>query len=323
MKKILTNSITTAVGMPLKSGSLDHLQAAYTEAIGEVGKAIAGSGYLPDTVYILSGLVNTGSGSNYIISAGSVFYNNEVFLVPAATFTTTGLQVPVGVITESFFSDVSADPVTFTDGTPRNVHQIRQVILQAGGSTTGIGIYTNFISTTKRLQGAIGQIIIFNWRFYGGTLSTYFNPSGLGIHPYTIGWAIANGQNFTDNMNGQFMVGYNPSDSDYITPFTSSGGAKTVTLLTSNLPTLAAATYKISLFTTVSSNQGAANNYLNQFAPAPLSGDRVGCSSLNGGQTEGNNRIAYFTEQASIGGSGTAFDKRPTFKTVLYVQRIS
>lgn len=328
MKKLLTNNITTSVGFPFKSGTLDHLQAAYTEAIGELGKALAGAGYSSNAVYILNGLVNSGSGNNYVISAGSIFYNGEVYIVPAATFTTSGLQFPVGIITTSYVSAVNADPVEFTNGSTFNVHQVNTVVLQAGGSTAGIGVYTDYINLGKRLTGAIGQIVMFNWRFYGGTLSTYFNTTsgptfGLGIHPYTIGWAIANGNNNTDDYGGYFPVGYSSSDSDYSTPFVSQGGGKTVTLLTSNLPAAAAATYKISLFVTASNNQGAANNYLNQFAPAPLINDRVGCTSLNGGQSQGNNRLAYFTEQASLGGSGSSFDKRPKFKSTLYVQRIS
>ena len=39
MKKIKTTDITSTSAMPLKKGSLDHLQAAYTETIQDVNKA--------------------------------------------------------------------------------------------------------------------------------------------------------------------------------------------------------------------------------------------------------------------------------------------
>lgn len=236
MKKIDTSAISTTNAFPVKSGTLQHLQAAYTEAISEGMKALVGFAYDPTKIYILNGLRNTGAGLNYIISAGSVYFNGEIYLVDAVTITIVGPNVLTGVITTSFFSAFNADPVEFTDGVPRNVHQIRKVVLQSGLSGSGIGNYTDFIDLSRRLTGTIGEIKIWNWRFYGGVYSDYFDNTGLGIHPYTLGWAEANGNHSTDNMKGNGPVGYDAGDAPISVPFTDAAGSNEATIATDNLP---------------------------------------------------------------------------------------
>jgi len=117
MKKLNLSNISTTVGMPQKSGSLTHIQSAYQEALNSIVRSIISDGiYQSDVGYILHGCVNSGSGLNYNISEGAIFLNGEIYQVPAAVFTATGLQVAVGTITTTYFSDQSADPVAFTDG---------------------------------------------------------------------------------------------------------------------------------------------------------------------------------------------------------------
>ena len=79
MRKINTSNVNNTVGMPIKSGSIDHLQLAYQEALTALANSIIGR--LPDTsnCYVLYGCVNTGSGLNFIISAGAIYYNSEIY----------------------------------------------------------------------------------------------------------------------------------------------------------------------------------------------------------------------------------------------------
>jgi hypothetical protein len=137
MKKIDTSSITPIAGMPLKSGGLDHLQSAYQEGIQQMAIPIIGIPYTTFDYFIMQGCRNTGSGSNYIISAGSIYHNNEWFLVDAATFTAPMGQTAVGTITTTFFTSANADPTTFTDGVPHNVNVIRKIVFAAGVSGSG------------------------------------------------------------------------------------------------------------------------------------------------------------------------------------------
>jgi hypothetical protein len=143
MRKLNMSSITTSVAMPVKSGSLEHIQNAYTEAIAESIKGLTGAGYSPATMYILNGMVNSGTFPTYNITAGSVFYNGEIYLVDAATFTLTGPQVAVCKIITTQFSGTNADAVQFTDGIGRNVHDIRKVQLSADLAGSGISNYVD------------------------------------------------------------------------------------------------------------------------------------------------------------------------------------
>jgi hypothetical protein len=137
MRKLDTSLVSSSVAMPIKSGTLVHVQLAYQEALTALANSIIGR--LPDSgnMYVLYGCVNSGSGLNYVISAGAVYYNGEVFLVDATTFTATSGQVAVSNLGTTYYSTY-ADPVTFTDGSANNVHQIRKMVFTAGTSGSGI-----------------------------------------------------------------------------------------------------------------------------------------------------------------------------------------
>lgn len=144
MRKINESLITTHGALYIKQGTLAHLQKAYIEPIAEMVKSMIGSSYDSSKVYVLNGCVNSGAGSNYIISAGSVFYNGEVYLVDAATFTvTTGVPVAT-IVTTANTADYSADPALFEDTTSQNVHDINKVVIAEATSGSGIKDYSGF-----------------------------------------------------------------------------------------------------------------------------------------------------------------------------------
>jgi hypothetical protein len=143
MRKLKTSDITTSVAMPIKSGTLDHIQAAYAEAVAEAIKGLAGPNYSGATMYILNGLVNSGIYPNYNITAGSVFYNGEVYLVDAANFTLAGGQFAVCKIVTTNLVGPNADAVQFNNGNSYNVHEIRKVVLSADLGGSGISNYVD------------------------------------------------------------------------------------------------------------------------------------------------------------------------------------
>lgn len=151
MRHLDPSAITDTNALPVKAGTLTHLQASYAEAIAEAVKGYIGSAYDPTKVYVLQGCVNSGSGSNYIISAGSVFFNGEVYLVDAATFTITGSNVAVGSIVLSFFAEADADPVTFTDGVARNIHQIKKIVYAPALSGAGAGDFSALVHVSVNI----------------------------------------------------------------------------------------------------------------------------------------------------------------------------
>lgn len=133
MKRLKTSDITATAGFPVQGPTLDFLQNSYKEALNALARSIVTQDYYnSSTVYVLFGCRNTGSGSNYIIGAGAVYYNGEVYLVPAATFTISGPNIARLVITTQMLAGV--DPVTFTDLSTHNVHEDKVMIPQAGAS---------------------------------------------------------------------------------------------------------------------------------------------------------------------------------------------
>lgn len=200
--------------MPLKSGILDFLQDAHKETTQALISTIIDNP-ATGTIYVLSGCVNTGSGANYIISAGQVFYNGEIFQVDATSFTVAGGQYAfANLITTQYTTN--ADPVTFTDGIPRNVCNIRKIeIISSTG--TGYPLYSDFEPIIKTwLTGDTKEVVCDSTY-----LSTNFDSTGLGKNE-RVGWAIMNGNNGTPNDNGLVSVAYG---TDYTT-LGATGGSK-------------------------------------------------------------------------------------------------
>ena len=137
MKKLDLTPVTDAAQMPVKRGTLQFLQDANAEIFNAIVRGAIGTTYDNSKVYILFGCVNTGDGNSYNISAGAVFYQGEVYLVDAAVFSTTGANTAVFTqVTTQYVS--YADPVTFTDSSVHNIHNIRKMVISSGASGSGI-----------------------------------------------------------------------------------------------------------------------------------------------------------------------------------------
>jgi|ERR1700751_472701 len=116
-------------------------------------------------ISVLYGCVNTGSGSNYIISAGAISYKSpdmdepELFYVNQSSFTVTGGNAAVAIITTASYTGSSpqgdvADPVGMSDNTTQNIHNIRTITLVNGNSSTTnyIAAYSSFVFFGNEIQ---------------------------------------------------------------------------------------------------------------------------------------------------------------------------
>lgn len=151
MKKLDLSAVTVSNQFPLKEGTLDFLQLAYQEGITAIVNNLIGGISDSTRGYILWGCQNTGSGLNYIISAGGVYYNGEVLLVDTTTFTASSGNVAIATIGISQYT-TNADPVTFTDGVSRNVHNIRKIIFSDGASGSGLFDFGSLIQSSIGLK---------------------------------------------------------------------------------------------------------------------------------------------------------------------------
>lgn len=223
MKRLDTSSITTSVAMPIKAGTLEFLQDANKETIANIVKNLLG--FTPDanTIYILNGCVNSNTAPTYNVSAGVVYYNGEIYEVAAFSFTTTGTDLPYPNLLITQFT-TNADPVQFTDGTPRNVHNIRSLTVSATSTDTGYPIYSNWYRAGAWIYGDTKEVVCDSTY-----MSTHFDSTGLGRKERK-GWAIMNGNNGTPNDNGRVIIAYG---TDYTT-LGATGGSKNAVLIGHN-----------------------------------------------------------------------------------------
>lgn len=137
MKKLDVTPVNDSAQFFPKTGTLEFLQLMHREGFSAIIEALIGPTYDPTFVYVLSGLINTGSYPAYSITAGVVYYGGEFYLVDAASYTATGSDVAVFSIVQTQYT-TNADPVTLSDSTVHNLHNIRKIQTTAGADGSGI-----------------------------------------------------------------------------------------------------------------------------------------------------------------------------------------
>lgn len=196
MKKLNTTPITDAAQFPLKKGTLEFLQLAHREVSSAILIGLIGNSYNPNTVYVVYGCVNSGTFPNYSITQGAVFYQGEIFLVDAISFTATGSDVAIFNILTTQYTD-NADPVTFTDSTVKNVHDIRKVSITAGSSGSGIANY----SQAFFLNFYIPPQVSLTGAGVTGAYPNYVIPGANGLNPILTAGSMNIGDLGTTNID--------------------------------------------------------------------------------------------------------------------------
>lgn len=149
MKKIDITPISSVSGFPVKAGTLGHLQGAYEDTSSYLAQTLiqtsTPNAYVAGVVYALyGGGISTASVPGYILSSpGVYYYNGELFETPGAIIATTS-NTYSGNIQTTYFTDPTADPVTFTDTSVHNVHQIRKIVV-VPGTTGSITLMNNIV----------------------------------------------------------------------------------------------------------------------------------------------------------------------------------
>lgn len=157
---------------PFTGPSLAFLQAATADAILGLAQGMVGISYSASTPYAIQGMLFTGSQSAPTsIFGGYILYNGELFKCAGhgGSFT-IGNQFSV-IVTQG-----TPDPLTFSDGSTKSVHNIRQlqildtataglftlanvVYIQAGNinNATIINSWTNF-KTVQFFKDQTGKV---------------------------------------------------------------------------------------------------------------------------------------------------------------------
>jgi hypothetical protein len=203
MKILNISNISSSNAMPIKSGTLQFLQDAHKETIANLITNILPNP-LTNTIYIISGCKNLTVAPIHNISTGVLYYNGELFNFDGANFTLTGLQKAYARIETTQFV-TNADPVQFTDGVNRNVHNIRKIVIENTITSSGLPEFKDFVFLNNWLKGDTKEVVCDNTY-----LTTNFDGTGLG-RLERAGWAIMNGNNGTPNDNGRTVIAYGTS----------------------------------------------------------------------------------------------------------------
>jgi hypothetical protein len=109
-----------------------------------------------------------------------VIWNEELFFVPATSFTLN--NVAVAVISTSYVVGANADPVLMTDGVSRNVHAIRTIEIVDGSNAT-----PNYVADLTDFIYGDGKSLLEE-HDYTITISTT-SPNNTTLHTQTMGVA--------------------------------------------------------------------------------------------------------------------------------------
>jgi hypothetical protein len=189
MRKLSTSSVSNTTAMPVKAGTLQHLQLAYQEAVNALARNVIRRDTDTTRAYILFGCVNSGTAGSMNVSAGAIYYAGEVYLVDAFTLTVT--QAAVAAITTTFYN-VNADPVTFTDGVPRNVHEIRKVTFSNAASGSGLFDFGNMVPTPNVLTTELNTAVPASYTVrFDRDRAVFFSSNGAGAFNITFDFTNA------------------------------------------------------------------------------------------------------------------------------------
>lgn len=156
MKKIDISQIVSPTSkQPFTANSLKFKQDYDVENYSALVKALitqSTGSYSLTTPYVISGCVLSGT---YNITAGEIFYGGNFYNVTALSSSVNPIRL---ILTKTY--DATADPLTFTDGVVKNVHEIYTYVstdIATGGilASSLVSIYVNnSIQTSNTSNGS-------------------------------------------------------------------------------------------------------------------------------------------------------------------------
>jgi hypothetical protein len=182
MKKIDISQIVSPTSkQPFTANSLKFKQDYDVENYSALVKALitqSTGSYSLTTPYVISGCVL--SDSNKDVTAGEIFYGGNFYNVTSLNGTTNIVQF---ILTKTY--DATADPLTFTDGVAKNVHEIYTYVstdVASGGDFDATDLDYSLIDTgTAKIYDNIysaGAFTVNNGVGYDNfTSMTYTTPN--------------------------------------------------------------------------------------------------------------------------------------------------
>lgn len=159
MKKIITSNVLDPLQLqPFTAQSLRFLQESKEDDVAALIKALVISNlgsYSLTTPYVISGCVVSDAGKD--VTAGEIFYGGKYYQTTAVNGTT---NIARFILTPS--QDATADPLTFSNGTPFNVHTIYKYVptdVATGGDFTSSNLVSLYPGVVSKLTLDAGTIL--------------------------------------------------------------------------------------------------------------------------------------------------------------------
>jgi hypothetical protein len=232
MRKLITTDISATAQMPVKQGTWDFLQDAYTELIVETVKGLVGKDYSASTPYAITNLNNLNTPPIYQLVSGLILYQGVLYMSTGGNFTLTGANVAICTIDTNYQLGLNADPVEFTDGNPHNIHQIKTIAITQGATGTGTFDYSTIVFIkmgTGHLVGAAGEPAYLTGWDDGGFEGINFRLNRDGLVTVQ-GRFAANGTPAVTDPIFKLAAGYRPAVDTYVIGLKTNAGGFTSVL---------------------------------------------------------------------------------------------
>jgi hypothetical protein len=189
MRKVNVSDINSAAGMPIYRGTIEHMQLSHMEETAAIAKSLIGITYDETKCYRLyGGELTNAYGDFYYNNAGAFLYQNEIFLVDEIpSISPVAFNEGIGLTVSTTQYTTFADPVTFSDLTVKNVHDIRKMVY-FNTLTQSVPFPINYlkpeyitvsVSTINNAQLTFRENLAYREStvFFGGSLNIYCNPT--------------------------------------------------------------------------------------------------------------------------------------------------
>lgn len=128
MNRIITTDVLDpSIQQPFTANSLDFLQNAAVEALVSFPAFTSRAAFNSGNPVVLYGCQRQSlGGSDYKYYSGYVYYSGEIYSFAGINSITIATNAEFKI---TVTNDGTADPVTFTDGISRNVHNVRKLTM--------------------------------------------------------------------------------------------------------------------------------------------------------------------------------------------------
>jgi hypothetical protein len=208
MFKIQTSGITSTAAMPLKKGTIDHLQNGIISGDVALIRSQIGASYSTSNIYVVYGLDRTVAGSVHTFTDGVVLYNNQLYAVTGSAITlTSGWYINL-TLANAYLTLSGYDPTQFSDGSFKNIHEVHGGTLAQSATPSNESntwIYLNKVYFASQPTPVYGGATLNS--LYNGTLAYSLKNQVLTISGMVYGLTGASSGDILFTL----PVGYRPS----------------------------------------------------------------------------------------------------------------